>query len=136
LSHPDLSVLYEFRRQVTDLGPAACLPQALSDDWLFALMHSADALIAGEDQTPAGALALAAVLTILGGTQRSHQVLNADGLTQVKIFNDFRIELAMELAHRRTDAQYEAATLQTIFTDRDVFIWRDSSARGAPRLSS
>lgn len=130
---PDFSLLYKFRCEVTDLGPAACLPRALSDDWLFALIRSAEALFAGEDQAADGALALAAVLTILQGTQRGDQLLNTDVFSQIKIINDFRIELALELAHRKTDVQYELATLETIFTNRDVCTWRDSPTSDAQK---
>lgn len=126
MSSPDLSLLYRFKREVTDLGPVACLPRSLSDAWLNALIQSTDALIAGEDQSAESALALAAVLTILQGSHRREQLLNDDVLTQLCILTDFRIELALELVHRSTDVHYEAATLQTIFTGRDVSIWRDS----------
>lgn len=126
MSNPDLSVLYRFKREVTDLGPAACLPRSLSDAWLNALIRSADALIAGEEQSAESALALAAVLTILQGSHHGEQLLNTDVLTHLSILNDFRIELALELVHRSTDVHYEAATLQTIFTGRDVSIWRES----------
>jgi hypothetical protein len=123
-------LLYRFQREVTDQGPAACLPRALSDEWLFALIRSADALFDGEDQATAGALALAAVLTILQGTQRSDQLLSTDVLSRVKVINDFRIELALELAHRRTDVRYEWATLRTIFTNREVCTWREDPTTG------
>lgn len=118
-------MLNRFKREVTELGPVACLPRSLSDAWLNALIQSADALIAGEDQSAESALALAAVLTILQGSHRREQLLNDDVLTHLTILNDFRIELALELVHRSTDVHYEAATLQTIFTGRDVSIWRD-----------
>lgn len=125
LSSPDLSVLYRFKREVTDLGPAACLPRSLSDTWLHALIKSADALIAGEDPSAESALSLAAVFTILQGSHRGEPLTNTDELTLLSILNDFRIELALELVHRSTDVRYEAATLHTIFTDRDVSIWRE-----------
>lgn len=126
----DFSLLYRFQREVTDQGPAACLPRALSDEWLFELIRSADVLLAGEDQAAEGALALAAVLTILQGTQRSDQLLNTDELVQIKVINDFRIELALEFAHRRTDVRYESATLRTIFTNREVCTWREDPTTG------
>lgn len=126
MSSPDLSLLYRFKREVTDLGPVACLPRSLSDAWLNALIHSADVLIAGEDQSAESTLALAALLTILQGSHRSEQLLSTDVHTHLRILTDFRIELALELVHRSTDVHYEAATLQTIFTGREVSIWRDS----------
>lgn len=119
-------MLYRFKCEVTDLGPVACLPRSLSDAWLKALIQSADDLIAGEGQSAESALALAAVLTILQGSHRGEQFLSSDVLTHVSVVNDFRIELALELVHRSTDVHYEAATLQTIFTGRDVSIWRGS----------
>jgi hypothetical protein len=126
LSSPDLTVLYRFKCEVTDLGPAACLPRSLSDTWLHALIKSADDLIGGEAPSEDTALALAAVFTILQGSHRGEQMTNTDELTLLSILNDFRIELALELVHRSTDVRYEPATLQTIFTDRDVSIWRDT----------
>lgn len=37
-----------------------------------------------------------------------------------KYFQDYRIEIALESVRRRTDIKPEAATLETIFTERDV----------------
>lgn len=126
MTSPDLSLLYRFKREVSDLGPAACLPRSLSDAWLQRMIESADALVAGEDASATSALALAAVITILDGTQRLEHLLAAEEVTQLEMLNDFRIELALELVHRRTDVHFEAATLQTIFTNRNVSTWRDA----------
>ena len=70
------------------------------------------------------ALPLAAVLTLLEGSHRNEELLDADVITHLSIRNDFRIELALELVDPSTDVHYESATLQAILTDRGVSNWR------------
>jgi hypothetical protein len=36
----------------------------------------------------------------------------------------FRMELALEEARRKTDVKYNAATLETILTEREIETWR------------
>lgn len=38
--------------------------------------------------------------------------------------NRYRIELAFEEVHRKTDIKYNQATLETIFTDREIATWK------------
>lgn len=48
------------------------------------------------------ALPLPAVLTILQGSHRNEQLLNADVITHLSIRNDFRFELALEWLGKST----------------------------------
>lgn len=38
--------------------------------------------------------------------------------------NRYRIELAFEEVHRKTDIKYNQATLETILTDREIATWK------------
>jgi hypothetical protein len=39
--------------------------------------------------------------------------------------NRYRIELAFEEVHRKTDIKYNQATLEIILTDREITIWKE-----------
>lgn len=119
-----LSRLKRFKAEVTNRGAEACLPHALSTPWLTELIQSTEAILKGDRDDSAGGLALAAVLAILDAKGSMDQFLHASEHDQAKILADYQIELSLELMHRCTDIRYEAATLQTIFTDREVITWR------------
>ena len=40
-------------------------------------------------------------------------------------FRDYLIEVTLEIVSRRTDIKVESATLDTIFTERKVMIFKD-----------
>jgi hypothetical protein len=122
---PDISLLQDFKSQVSDLGPEACLPMELNDSWLLAVLQSADEILGEGDGSAEGALALAALLNLLAGKRHAISHTGLDEVMVQRLLCDYRIELALELVHRRTEVKYEAATMQTIFTNREVKTWKD-----------
>jgi hypothetical protein len=99
------------------------LPRNLSDEWLNTVSRSVNHLLAGEPEGT-GAVAIAAVHVLLQAkTSRGIYALGEEEAQQRLM--DYRLELALELTHRNTDVKYEPATLETIFTDRDVRTWRE-----------
>ncbi|WP_234267611.1 hypothetical protein [Hydrogenophaga sp. NFH-34] len=129
-----LSRLKRFKAEVTNRGVEACLPYALSTPWLTELIQSTEAILKGNRADSSGGLALAAVLAILDAQGRMDQYLRSSEHEQAKILADYQIELSLELMHRCTEIRYEAATLQTIFTNREVHTWRhgDRQETGDP----
>jgi len=129
-----LSRLKRFKAEVTNKGAEACLPHALSTPWLTELIQSTEAILKGDTADSTSGLALAAVLGILDAQGRMDQYLRSSEHAQAKILGDYQIELSLELMHRCTEIRYEAATLQTIFTNREVHTWRhgDRQETGDP----
>lgn len=129
-SKPGQPKLEKFRAEVSDLGAEACLPSALSMEWLTELLQSTEAMLEGPDRGAAGSLAIAAVLTILDATGRTAQFVDTTDASRIELIGAYRIELALEMMHRLTDVKYEAATLQDIFTNRDVVTWQTPNMLG------
>ena len=125
MPQPDISLLQDFKSQVADLGPEACLPMELDDTWLLAVLESADEMLGEGDGSSDGALALAALLNLLGGKRLAMGQAAIDEAMVQNLLRDYRIELALELVHRRTEVKYEPATMRTIFTNRDVKTWKE-----------
>ena len=121
----EISLLQDFKRQVTDQGPEACLPMELNDTWLSAVLESADAMFEEDDGSSKGALALAALLHLLSGKRLAMGQAAIDEAMVQRLLSDYRIELALEMVHRCTAVKYEPATLATIFTNRDVHTWTE-----------
>jgi hypothetical protein len=117
-----MKLLKKFKVEICDQGPEACLPRNLPDEWLSVVARSADDMVSG-DAKGTGSIALAAIVNILcaklgtEGVDMSHEEL-------YQRLQDYRIELALEEVHRKTEVKYEAATLATIFTERNVKTWR------------
>ena len=114
--------LQKFKTQVTDLGPAACLPRALTNAWLPAVEQSMQTLLNGAEA--GGEIAIAAVFAVLEGKGISRAKIIHDDALRESVFKDYFTELGLEIVHRATQVSYEAATLETIFTKRDVEVWR------------
>lgn len=120
------STLIKFKKEVSDFGAEACLPANLSDKWIDYLDEELRVLgdtdsAAIENFNPL--CAMAAIVTILcakhskGGVKIAHD----------KIFDnmiEYRIEIGLEIVHRRTNIQYESATLNNIFTKRTIECWK------------
>ena len=119
-----MEMLIRFKNEVTNLGPQACLPRNLSDEWLSALSQSVNRLLAGEAEEVAGAVAIAAVHVLL--QTRTSSGIHALGEEEARQrLIAYRLELALELMHRNTEVKYEPANLETIFTNRVVGTWRE-----------
>lgn len=117
-------MLTRFKSEVTDKGAEACLPRNLSDEWLSLLSESTESMLERQDDSR-GAIAVAAILLILDA-KRGGKELRVSFDELEKRFQDYRIELALEEVHRRTEVKYEPATLETIFSNREVKTWRES----------
>lgn len=109
--------------EIEKIGAAACLPRNMSDELLTCMEKEFDLLKAG-DESVAQSCLLCGLFIIL-----SHKV----GSNEVKIpadefyvrMDEYRMEIALEKIHRVTEVKYEAATLETIFTNRNLKIWKD-----------
>lgn len=120
-------ILRKFRDEVLQSGPESTLPKNLSDYWLGALQQHLDDYLEGvgerdEEDDEAGSsmsLPLAAIIHILFAKNGGEAV--SYGLEEMfENFQNYRIELALEEINRKTDMKSAPATLQTIFTNRDV----------------
>lgn len=116
--------LQQLHQDVLTKGPEAALPSNLSDYWLELISRDLECLDgvhaesdSAESHTIAGPLAL--ILHILlgksGGTE-----LTVPEEDMYRYFQDYRIEIGLEEVSRRTDVKMSSATLETIFTNRDV----------------
>ena len=115
-------MLKRFKLEVTDRGNEACLPRNLSDEWLRVVAQSTDEMLAGGEGEK-GAVALAAILSILSAKQGTNE-LRLSWEEMRKRFEEYRLELGLEEVHRKTEIKYEPATLDTIFTNREVKTWQ------------
>lgn len=102
---------------------AAALPCNLSDDWLALIARDlAGAFGEIDHDVPAEQLMaapLALVIHILVGQGRgAGQAMPYEEV--MACLHDYRIEVALELVNRKTDAKSTPATLDTIFKSRDV----------------
>jgi hypothetical protein len=62
------SITKRFKKEVLDLGPEACLPVNLSDDWIRAIDADLNSHISGQESqglSVNGSISLAAVVTII-----------------------------------------------------------------------
>lgn len=136
-------MLERLKTELLEKGATACLPRALTDEWLSYLSASAEGMLDDSDPDADGHTSGAACLRVV-----IHLVTLKEGteVVMLKIPEEqlfeyaqmYRIELALEEVHRRTDMKYEPATLETILTRRDVHTWRDSGDddSSAPRTRS
>ncbi|MBB32023.1 MAG: hypothetical protein V7751_02600 [Pseudoalteromonas distincta] len=120
-------MLQRFQQEVLSSGPEATLPANLSHFWLKELQQCLDRYFENlsdpestEDEQSM-ALPLAAVLHILFAQNGSKEV--EVSLEKVfRNFEDYRLELALEEISRVTHIKTGPATLDSIFTNRDVVV--------------
>jgi hypothetical protein len=125
MSIAEIQLLQQFKTQVTDHGAHACLPRELNHSWLPLVRQSTQALLDCEET--GGAIAIAALLTLLDGKGISLAKTIEDDAVLQSICLDYCIELNLETAHRGTEMKYQPATLENIFMKRDVDVWRDGN---------
>lgn len=115
-------MLEKFNKEVLALGAAACLPANLTDEWLVCLADQLSFIQDKEELSPlneAPACALAAIFTILiykNGGQRVHKTVE-------EIFfkmQEYQMEIELEKMRRWSDIECNSATLDNIFTGREV----------------
>lgn len=119
LPKTDLSLL---SREVQ--GAEAALPSNLSNHWLELISRDLEYMDDDSEDAPH---------TISGPMYLILQILmHRAGTDQVEISNeelyryfvDYQLEVGLEMVSRHTEVKAEPATLETIFTDRDVMVQR------------
>lgn len=118
----DVDMLQKFNDEVLVRGGMACLPRSLSDEWLEIVAQSVEDMLEGMEDGSAP-ISLAAILCILMAKNGTGQCVISEEELHLR-FQTYGMELGFEAVHRKTDMQYEAATLATIFTNRSVKTWR------------
>ena len=122
-------MLLRLKREITDRGPDACLPVNLTDEWLQYLTASADSMLQGRSSqdAPQNALCVAVVVCLLQArADGTRSALEVSYEQLHSYFEMYRVELALEQIHRKTNVKYNAATLDTILTRRPLDAHRDS----------
>jgi len=120
-------MLKRFQEEVMKQGCDATLPSNLNDFWIDELQKSLAQLFEGLDDTNGSdsnscmSLPLAAIIHILFAKNDGF-VVKESMEDMFRYFEDYRIELALEMVRRKTSVQAEPATIKTIFTNRQVRI--------------
>lgn len=109
--------------EVAKNGANACLPHNMSDELLACMDCELEAMSEGRD-SEASSCVLCGLFILLSYRAGSKNVkISAEELNAR--LNEYRMEIAFEKVHRVSEYKYEAATLQTIFTNRELNIWRE-----------
>ncbi|WP_369989392.1 hypothetical protein [Pseudomonas xanthosomatis] len=120
-------MLKRFQEEVMRKGSDATLPSNLTDFWLEKLQDSLQRVFeclgddSGSDNDGSMSLVLAAIIHILFA-KNGGLVTEASMEEMFKYFEDYRVELALEAIRRKTNVQVEPATINSIFTSREVHI--------------
>jgi len=123
-NHLPLSDLHLLRKDVNPRSPAAALPSHLPDYWLELIARDLEETVGdgdhvGEESAVYSAAPLALIIQIISGKIGSPRLkFSLDELFEY--FCDYRIEINLEIVNRRTRNKTEPATLETIFTNREV----------------
>lgn len=120
-------ILRRFQEEVMNSGPESTLPCNLTDYWLTEIQQHLEQLFEsitapdGLKSERSMALPFAAVIHILFAKGRTEK-LEVPMEEMLNYFEYYRAELALEETRRRTDLRAEPASIETIFTDRNVSI--------------
>ncbi|WP_155755359.1 hypothetical protein [Burkholderia multivorans] len=108
-----------------------CLPCNLTDEWLDSLADSASRLLDGSgDETADPALVIGVLIRILEAkTAPRSTVMELTDDELMKCLVRYRVELALETVHRKTDVTYNPATLETILTERKIITWKKTESK-------
>jgi hypothetical protein len=122
LPRTDLSKL---QQEVLSGPPEAALPSQLSDCWLELIARDLEMTVGdGEPEEGGGTYAsapLALITHLLFGKRAGKEfALSYDEI--YSLFCDLRVEISLEIVSRQTDIKVEPATLETIFSNREVSI--------------
>ncbi|MBA6113519.1 MULTISPECIES: hypothetical protein [Pseudomonas] len=126
----DPTLLARFRDEVLLSGQEASLPRNLSDFWLEEIQNQLERYFESLERSPDEedegvdmALPLAAIVHILFAKNGGEEI--SETLEKLyEYFQDYRLELALEEISRKTDVISEPATLESIFTNREVLVER------------
>jgi hypothetical protein len=113
--------LTKLKEELLDKGAVSCLPGNLPDYWLDVLLQDAEDMDVGE----VGELILAVVIGICEAKFAAETEVEISYDDLFEYCNSYKIELALEKISRATEVKYEKAMLDTIFTKRDVRIWKE-----------
>lgn len=125
-----LGGVYETRgdSEVLLTGPESSLPSNLSQFWLEELQNHLERYFDGlnsesdaEEKDLDISLPLAAIIHILFAKNGGEEISESSEKLY-EYFQDYRLELALEEITRKTHVAAEAATIETIFTNRDVLV--------------
>jgi hypothetical protein len=119
-------MLERFISEVLLNGAQACLPKNLSKEWLDSLEHElweyftkCHGKPSDGNESKALCCVLAAVMAITSvKLKRSTIKISIEDLHER--LGDYRLELVLETLHRSSALFYNPATLETIFTNRDL----------------
>ena len=123
----DQKRLQRFSKEVLFRGPRACLPSSLDAYWLRELGRQGDALLVGGGDGHTVEL-LAVVLALLSHQRGGGEISVSEAELHEYVMR-YALEISFESITRRTDMKVDAATLDTILTERDVRV--DMSALAA-----
>jgi hypothetical protein len=118
---PPVIDLLELKKDVLDKGIEAALPCNLPDVWLDQVANSLEQVLENPNPDSGRYLAgpLAIVVHLLFGQSESAML----EVTHDRIYEclrAYRIEVALEAVNRRSNIRTTSASLDTIFTDRQV----------------
>lgn len=123
-----MSRIYEFNEMVLKKGAKACLPVKLDTKWLDWLVNEL-AFLKEEGELSENSFppscAISAVAEILMHRNRSIE-LQIQYKELLDTLVEYLFEIELERMRRNTDIRCEPATLDTIFTNRQVRLWKDS----------
>ncbi|MDT4881401.1 hypothetical protein FQZ97_1172590 [compost metagenome] len=111
-------LLQRFKLEVLDQGAEACLPVNLSEEWRETLSQVIERYLDDDDDSQFS-LVVGALLGILFGKNPGAEV-SVPLDTMFEYMQSYRLELALEEIRRKTEVKVVPATLETIFTDRDL----------------
>ncbi|WP_409288488.1 hypothetical protein [Pseudomonas sp. KCJK8927] len=126
MANPNL--LVRFRDEVLLAGPESSLPSNLSQFWLEELQNHLERYFDSLNSDSEGkdldiSLPLAAIIHILFA-KNGGDAISESSEKLYEYFQDYRLELALEEISRKTHAAAEGATIETIFTNRDILVER------------
>ena len=113
-------MLTKFNNEVLRYGPAAVLPQNLSDEWLAVLQEKADNFLDSnfdldeclEPQSIADPLLTACVSEIILYQQKGEINLSAEEM--LRKITVYALRMTMETVHRDASIELEPPTLETV----------------------
>jgi hypothetical protein len=119
------------KEELLDRDPSACLPRNLNDEWLSYLAVSADKMLGSDnaEDAEAGAVRKEASLAVVIRLLDAKAGERGEGIEvpiedMYNYLQRYRMELALEEVHRKTEVKYNPATIETILTERDIETWK------------
>lgn len=118
----DNTDLTRFKKEVLYYGAESCLPKNLSHYWLDRLSMQANTLLVEEHSVEEQSCPeiFAALIFLLFHKNQPEAEIQVSLEELFKHCQHYAIELSLEEVHRKTNVKYEAATLDTILTERRV----------------